>query len=1354
MASKFLRLAGMLTLLGALGSGSVSCAGERDEISRVQPNAIPKSMFVAKDGNGAYLDGVESWYFRATVIDAPAANSVPAYIGTAGDMARLKWKIEERFLLAIQENPDVEGTGDVKGGVVAAFPIVSHFDIRRQYNANTGEEANVVEENTTDRPWWARDYMRVDWSNNKISEAGFVFPAYESVSAATYYVQDEKDENHPIFTKDYVDITAHYTVKPTPSTCYYIYRSYTCGTGQVSARLSFMKVPERDYLPRDYPDRLPILDEEGQTIRSLSGTPYSLPMQDQFGFFRVERAIYDQRMGTLEKRYVYRARIWNIWQSWFVRDNGKIVFEDGTALPETEARSLIAYGKKKPKLLPYNERKVRPIVYFINHDWPKDMLPMARDVANGWNDAFQETVAANRLLEKNPTVAMGDLRAEVDAMKARKENVFVLCENNPVKEGDPEACGPVGTVARLGDQRFSFMYWVSKPQPTGPLGLGPSYSDPITGELFSAGAHLYGAALDTAAQKGLEIVNLLNGKFKENDYIEGVATDEYAKRLAKGEVPGPSSAFKDTVPGTPGFDLEKLKARVEKTLDRPLLDTIAKKGLPEAKGPSGLDRIKMIKGTPLERAILDNPETRAMLGKPRDAALSDDDLHAATDLLFGKDLRREEDERARFLGEHNCFYPTDFADDAMFGLAKELLKKYGKGGNAAEDEAIQKKMWQEIRHYYARQVMEHEVGHTVGMAHNFEGSSDAINFFDEFWKLKGDKPKYGAAMTDAERDGKLVEFQYSTVMDYTSRFNSEIHGLGKYDYAAVRFAYGDVVEAWPAGKVIDPLYSVDPTKFQFNLGFQGYSAEYLDGINRNYRHYTQIPGEFADGTKSLFKMGRELRKFGDVYQNASEQWRHVAVEKRGGVKTGAWKPTSANAKIYDMSKPIDVVPYRWCGDQLAGSVGRPMCERWDTGIDGFEVVKDAIDRYRSYYVFDAFVRGRVDGFNRLRSYLGTVSSRYFSHVHRHYIHWLFNGVYGARPYYWANVLNKNSDGVKNGWITDPDWYKDPAGGLPASTAVYWGLDRIVDVLGAPDVGTYAADPVTGVFAQTAPTIFGCTAEGSPTRCPTDASQFTLGIEDGARYRYTVYDTSTGYYGMDRVKVMGSFYDKMAALLSVTDSNANFVGQDTTNATSYRIGFYLAYPRALSTVFGGITTDNLDQYAWRYQYDAATSKPTFTSSDVFAQLGRDDWADPDPTKLAGKPVNSEWFLYYKAYALLFSMAEFQANYSQSWNDAVRVWCVGCGEAFNPGASIPTTAFVNPLSGKEYAAIKYGDGRSSPGFQLIERGKVLAKALADANLLAESPEKSARVASATAALNEHVKLLDLVRGLYAVYGYSRF
>ena len=55
--------------------------------------------------------------------------------------------------------------------MVAAFTIDKHFDIRRSYNETTGEELNIVVENDLDRPWYERDYMRVDWSRNLIETA-------------------------------------------------------------------------------------------------------------------------------------------------------------------------------------------------------------------------------------------------------------------------------------------------------------------------------------------------------------------------------------------------------------------------------------------------------------------------------------------------------------------------------------------------------------------------------------------------------------------------------------------------------------------------------------------------------------------------------------------------------------------------------------------------------------------------------------------------------------------------------------------------------------------------------------------------------------------------------------------------------------------------------------------------------------------------------------------------------------------------------------------------------------------------------------------------------------------------------
>jgi len=1331
--------------VAATAGASLGCQGTRDEINRVQANALRKDMFVRPDTNGAYLADSDDWYFRATIVDSPSTAMTPSYIGSGGPMWRVKWRIEEKFLLAIKSDPDIIGSGEPAGGIIAAFPIVSHFDVKHGYNSLTGEETNVLEENTSDRPWWSREYMRIDWSTNKLSEKGFVFPAYESVSAATYYVQDPNDKDHPVFENDYFDITARYVVEPDYYTCEALFRSYNCGPGTVAARLSFMKVPVRDFVPREYPDRALLLKDDGDPVRSISGNPVSLPMQDQFGAFRIERPVYDPRYGSLEKRFIYRARTWNIWQKWFKRDAANnVVYETGLdGKPD----------KTKPQMLPYGERKVRPIVYFLNAEWPTELHETAQTIADGWNDALQETVASLRLLEKkgdNAVISFAEMRAEVDAMKARKEDVYVLCRNNPVKEGDRAECGKPGDVARLGDQRYSFMYWVNKPQPSGPLGLGPSYADSVTGEVFSAGAHIYGAALDTLSQNALDVVNLLNGKFKPYDYINGVNTDLYAKRLAAGDVPGSKSSANPEMPAMPGeksFDLDKLKTHLEKIIDRPLLNTIAAKGPPKADGPSGADKLKWIRGTPIERELLDNPEMKALVGKMGDEALTDDDVKKIGDMVFSSDLGEKERERLRFLGEHDCYYPVEFADDATLGIAKEMAKKYPPSTDVATEEKNQKEIWNILRSRYLQQVTEHEVGHTLSMAHNFEGSADPMNFFDEYWQLKGEKPKFGDAMKPEQVDGKMIEFQYSTVMDYTSRFNSEIHGLGKYDHAYMRFVYGDLVETFPAGKVVDKLYSVEPNRFRY-LSFTGYSAELLDGINRRYRHYTQIPSEFSDGTKSLMKTGREIRRFADVKEAARQLYAGAAPDKVSQVKTGSWK------KGTDPTKQIDVVPYRWCGDRLAGSVGRPWCERWDTGMDSYEIVKDAIDRYQQYYVFDGFTRGKIDGASRLRGYASKLNSRYFSHVHQQYIYWLFNGIYSAQPYFWANDLDNGGTGIANGFISDPDWFKDPGGGLGPSIATYWGLDRLVDALSVPDVGTYGLDATTDRFVQTGTSPFGCTgADGSPSLCASTDKALTLDIDSGARYRFTTYDASSGIGYYDRIKSFGSFYDKLAALSAITDSAANFVGQDTTNAASYRIGFYLFYQRGLSTVFGGIVNDKAENFGWRYEYDASRKAPKLMSVDIFTSLKNADTV-PRLDTLTGKAIDPSWVFYHKAWALLLSMSQFQANFSQSWNDAVRVFCTGCGESFTPGPTTAVERVVDPLSGKEYAAIVYGDGRYSPGAELIRRAQTLAKTYAEAKALPDTDTtKGKQLTLATNALTEHVKLLDLVRGLYSVYGYTR-
>src|SRR5687767_3347468 len=170
------RMAGLgLAALAAVGAG---CAEEREPINRVQPNALAKSFFVGED----LVDTADDPAFnaRAVITDVGYGAAQDALFTStyAQPVSVIKWEVTEDVLIGrIVYNRIIGADGDgdsqsaIDGVVAYAFPIISHFDIRRDYNPSTGEETNVVVENTSDRPWDQRQYMRVDWSRNINTDA-------------------------------------------------------------------------------------------------------------------------------------------------------------------------------------------------------------------------------------------------------------------------------------------------------------------------------------------------------------------------------------------------------------------------------------------------------------------------------------------------------------------------------------------------------------------------------------------------------------------------------------------------------------------------------------------------------------------------------------------------------------------------------------------------------------------------------------------------------------------------------------------------------------------------------------------------------------------------------------------------------------------------------------------------------------------------------------------------------------------------------------------------------------------------------------------------------------------------------
>ena len=68
-----------------------------------------------------------------------------------------------------------------------------------------------------------------------------------------------------------------------------------------------------------------------------------------------------------------------------------------------------------------------------------------------------------------------------------------------------------------------------------PLGYGPSSQDPETGEIVSAAAYIYGAALDTYAKFATDSVRLANGQLSTDDLLSGKTISDVLKESCRRE---------------------------------------------------------------------------------------------------------------------------------------------------------------------------------------------------------------------------------------------------------------------------------------------------------------------------------------------------------------------------------------------------------------------------------------------------------------------------------------------------------------------------------------------------------------------------------------------------------------------------------------------------------------------------------------------------------------------------------------------------------------------------------------------------------------------------------------------------
>lgn len=1404
------RLAAPITasLAASLAAVLLGACDQPALIDRTQPNAVRKADL---------LEG--TWYIHEAVVDAPSTPGAPTFVGRGGRLEKVRWEIQEDLLVAYRSYEVVPGAdprvdreasriGKVVfldgrpyvGNPVFAYKIQSHFDRQRQYNPSTGEQSNVLVEDTQDRPWYQREYMRVDWKRNQLkntqSDCASVSDTPSCLRGTGEFFRYVTNEDQApldeamVFERDssgklvYFDWTTQAIMQP--PTVYY--RGYgrlpvclfnpavDCESGDVRVRTSVKRVDEAhvaDYEPLVYGDKL----------------------MTKFGFFRKEAYTYSRDYAYTYSGRQFLAMRYDIWQ----RSHD----DDGATIPIAQ-------------------RALKPIVYHLSANTPAHLLPAAsRSLARAaqsdpeatieasWDHAFRRAVAVPRGLEPS----------EVPQM-------FYVCAT-PVKEGDPAACGAPGTYARLGDLRYNLVPYVQQVV-GGLLGMGPSSMDPETGEVVQGVANIYGSTLDTWAAGSQQMMDVLNGEVSLSQLITGQDVKGYVLANLNPTDPrrplsGPWSS-QAPLTGDPTKPLGTFTAPQGRL--KTLVDTWKGTGSP----PLALEDRRatvqrlLAQSPALERELLELPEVRlavrSLSAHPDFLAKIEADADfaksVARDLVLGVDplqdavaqLSRAADPQV------GCDYVVDYQDDDSLGVARaklalqrQLVSQLKAGGSPrcaavttctdAEALALAKaQVYDTIRREAYRQVSEHEIGHTLGLRHNFIASADALNYQDGYWALRKQTigvlqggrrvlPVTPRSLQDAAKpnqhqlDERLSEYRYSSIMDYGGRVTSQNRGIGKYDEAAILFAYaGGAEPGWV--EVFNRLRTdyrtpnltvpVDNQAKTFtvrgaHVEIPLAQVEHYTPVSTFYGdkyHYTTLPLHFADPQGTLEAMldqgierlqSRSFRKWSELvphYQRLATALDAYTLSQTGLYESDFERARDIVVAAGGAEIPVEV-PYLFCTD---GDVGANLlCNPNDEGADVFEMTSKWIERFNETYVFANFRRDKLS-FSPV-SAAAAKYNRYIGHLPNVYHQWLFN-IFSLA----------NNDKLTAEQLDQYYGLGDPIFQGYWTMAVVDSTNLLLQQLAVPSVGYHGkrADGVWEYVPSSDPTnrqlesaAEARLVEGLTTG-PGAYTEVLYLPRGPGRSMFSVYD-STGYDHFNRVDEAGHFWDTYGALLALTTSETTFLGVDRgSDALRYSLPYYLTFNRELGPLFADFWAGNSASFAaslGRGQGGAVQVRlPTFLNAKDYV-AGFDYPVIDPPLDSAGQvvplakvlPVTS-WSARF--YAEVMSMGHFTTNFDLEFANLNQVFRLGSADSLTPAAGFEVVSVVDPFGGGfSYAAFRALPGPTSAAAAMVLRAS-------DFNAKWQTargtglPVDGLDAAEWEAKVRDTIRSLELMRGLYDIFG----
>lgn len=307
-----------------------------------------------------------------------------------------------------------------------------------------------------------------------------------------------------------------------------------------------------------------------------------------------------------------------------------------------------------------------------------------------------------------------------------------------------------------GDLRYNIINLVDEPLANGLLGYGPSVANPMTGEIIKAHVNQYSGVARTGVPYYWD--NLTRFYNRNQLQLNGLQPV-------------------DSTSGT---------AQVQSTTQE-VTDRMSELSL--------LSAISKLEATDVTAPYVDENQVKQQANYIRPTKLiKNSDLNDDMDL---EDIVKAEENRLAFWAENNA-YPIEASwvsssSKAMLENLKLDDPRYFKitkddAGNVTKKELLRwKYLPKDLQQTAADAItvatysntLVHELGHNVGLRHNFKGSNDKANYYSH---------------EQASALGLNNIPAYSSTMDYAPSMLDETPTWGLYDLAAFKFAYGRNVE--------------------------------------------------------------------------------------------------------------------------------------------------------------------------------------------------------------------------------------------------------------------------------------------------------------------------------------------------------------------------------------------------------------------------------------------------------------------------------------------------------------------------------------------------------------------------------